>query len=205
MKKENLIAYAMNFASFLLDDPVSTQINSIILFGSVARGNFDKESDIDIFIDTTKDIEKEAKKILSLFLASEVNNKWILKGLKNDISIKVGELKKWKLQRDIISDGIILYDKIKSVPEKADYYLLIRPTFKKFKFSKKVKLWRKLYGYKQKVGQKIYTTKGLVEKFSATRIENGILIPMKNKQEILDFFNIEKVEYTVNELWSDNF
>lgn len=204
MKRESLISYAMSFASFLLDD-LAEEIDRIILFGSVARGTHDKDSDIDLFIDTKKNLEKTVQKSLSLFLRSEVNRKWELKGMKAELSVKVGELKKWKLRRDVISDGILLYGKMKDVPEDTEYYLLLKPSFRKFTQSHKVKLWRRLYGYKQKVGSKSYVTEGLVEKLGGRRIENGILLPMKNKKEVLDFLNKERIPYTVNELWSDTF
>lgn len=204
MKKENLIAYAMSFVSFLLDNSIFENINSVILFGSVARGNFDEESDIDLFIDTKKDIEKDVFKMLSLFQQSEIQKKWTLKGLKNELSLKVGELNKWKLKRDILTDGVVLYGKFKEVPENINYYLLINLSFKKFSRAKKVKLWRKLYGYNQKVGKKTYKTKGLTEKLEAKRLENCMIISVKNKKEFLDFLNKERINYTINEVWSDN-
>ena len=51
INKSDLISYASNFVSFLLKYEISNEINKIILFGSVATGSFDKESDIDLFID----------------------------------------------------------------------------------------------------------------------------------------------------------
>lgn len=203
MKKENLISYAMSFVSFLLDEPISKKIDKIILFGSVARENFDEESDIDLFIDTKANIEKEILKISSLFKESETHKKWVLKGLKNEISLKVGNLNKWQLKRDILTDSIILYGKFKEIPEKMEYYLLLTLSFKNFKKSHQVKLWRRLYGYKQKVGNKVYETIGLVKKLDGKRIESGIILPIKNKKELLDFLNKEKINYNLSEIWSD--
>ena len=204
MKREKIIAYASNFASFILDSNIFQKINQIILFGSIARGDYDEESDIDIFLDTKHNIKNESEKLLSLFQNSETQKKWELKGIKNEISLKVGNLKKWDLNRDIISDGIILYGKLKQTPERIEYYLLISPSFRKFNKSKKVKIWRKLYGYKQKVGNKSYKSEGIVEKLNGKRIENGIVIKMKDKKEIIDFLNKEKINYTLSEIWSDD-
>ena len=204
MKKENLIAYAMNFASFLLDEKIAKDIDNVILFGSVARGDFDDESDIDIFIDSKRDIEGEVNKTLSFFNQSEMQKKWELKGVKNDISVKVGELSKWRLKRDVIADGILLYGKFKQLAEDVEYYLILTLSFKQFKQSQKVKLWRKLYGYKQKIGKKVYHSKGLTDKLGAKRLDNCLAIPVKNKKEILDFLNKEKINYSVREIWSDD-
>ena len=204
MKQNNLIAYATSFVSFVLDDAVSAKISRIILFGSVARCTFDEESDIDLFIDTKEDLESEIKRTLYLFQNSDIQKKWDLKGIKNDLSIKTGDLDKWKLKRDIITDGIILYSKFKEIPENAEYYLLITPSFKKFSKSQKVKIWRNLYGYKQKVGKKVYKTEGLLKKLNGKRVENGIIVKMSNKKHIVDFLNKKRVNYTVNEVWSDS-
>lgn len=203
MKKEELVAYSASFVSLLLEEEITKDIDTIILFGSVARGNFDEESDIDLFVDTKKDLEKEVLKTLALFKKSSIYKKWELKGIKNEISIKVGEIKKWELKRDVLSDSIILYGKYKEMPENIEYYLLIRPSFKKFNKSKQVKIWRKLYGYKQKVGKKIYSTPGLIENSKGKRLENGLIVPMKDKKVVIEFLNKMKVEYTVNEIWSD--
>ncbi len=194
----------MNFASFLLDEKISQGIDNIILFGSVARGDFDEESDIDVFVDTKKNIEEEVRKVMSLFNQSEIQKKWELKGIKNEISVKVGDLSKWRLRRDIITDGILLYGKFKDLAKDIEYYLLLTLSFRKFKQSQKVKLWRKLYGYKQKVGKKIYHSKGIVDISGTKRLENCLIVPMKNKKEILDFLNKEEIKYSVNEIWSDN-
>lgn len=204
MKRQSLISYAMNFASFLLDEKISQGINNIILFGSVARGDFDEESDIDVFVDTKKNIEEEVHKVMSLFNQSELQKKWELKGIKNEISVKVGDLSKWRLRRDIITDGILLYGKFKDIAKDIEYYLLLTLSFRKFRQSQKVKLWRKLYGYKQKVGKKVYHSKGIVDKSNTKRLENCLIVPMKNKKEILDFLNKEGIKYSVNEIWSDN-
>lgn len=203
MKQQTLTAYASSFVSFLLEHIPPKRIDKILIFGSATKGSSDKESDIDIFIDTKKDIEKEANKTLRLFNVSEIRKKWKLKGITQDISLKVGELRKWKLRRDIISDSIILYGKNKEMPEDVEYYLLVQPSFTKFNKTKKVQLWRKLNGYKQKVNKKVYETKGMLQELSGKKIEHGILVPMKNKKELIDFLNKEKVSYTLNEVWSD--
>ncbi len=206
IKRNNLISYGMSFASFLLDSKISDNINKIILFGSVARGDFDENSDIDIFIDTSNDIEKELDKLLVLFRSSKANETWTLKGIKNEISIKSGNLKKWSLRREVISSGIVLYGKYNEMPDKLAYYALIKMELKAIKASKQMSIWRKLYGYKQKIGNKVYTGKGLVEKSGGKKLGKAIiLIPMENRKEIIDFLKKNKINHTINELWSDTF
>jgi len=52
----NLISYSIDFVSFLIQKTKSREkIKNIILFGSVARGEADRESDIDLFIDIVRE------------------------------------------------------------------------------------------------------------------------------------------------------
>jgi len=202
--RTSLIGYSLSFASFLLDSRLGERIDKIILFGSVARGDFDKESDIDLFIETDEKNENEINKLLELFTSSRTNEMWKLKGVKNDISVKVGHLKKWSLRRDVISSGVMLYGKYNEMPEKMNYYLLINMDVRKFKPSKQMSIWRKLYGYRQKIGAKLYVGKGLVERLGGRKLGKAmVLIPMENRREIISFLNKNKISYTVNELWSD--
>jgi predicted nucleotidyltransferase len=206
MKRSSLIGFALSFASFLLDSNIGDKINKIILFGSVARGDFSEESDIDLFIDTRHMLEDDVERVLTAFRYSKINETWKLKGIKQEISLKIGDLNKWPLKRNVISSGILLYGKYNEVPENIKYYLMISMSLKNLKFSNQMKLWRKLYGYRQKIGNKIYVGKGLVEKLEGRKIGKAIiLVPMQNRKEILDFLNKSKIKYRVNELWSDSF
>lgn len=206
MKRNTLIGYAMSFTSFLLDSEVGEKINKIILFGSVARGDFNEKSDIDLFIDAPEEIEKNIEKTLTSFRYSKINETWKLKGMKHEISLKIGNLNKWALKREVISSGIFLYGKYNEIPEKARYYLMVRMSLKNIKFSQQMKLWRNLYGYKQKIGNRNYIKDGLLKKLNGKKIGKAvILIPMENRKEILNLLNKNKIRYAVNEIWSDSF
>src|SRR3989338_11413321 len=100
-KKNELAAYAMSFASFVMASEAGNKINNIILFGSVAKNEFDKESDVDIFIDTDAK-EKEILKHLRLFYESQHMKTWRLIGIENEISLHVGQLDKHPLKRSIV-------------------------------------------------------------------------------------------------------
>ena len=205
MNRNRLISYAESFASFLLDSRTSEDIDRIILFGSVARGDFDEKSDIDIFIDTRKNMENDVEKRLRSFEKSEIKRRWGLKGIKNDISVKTGELDKWSLRRDVISSGIMLYGKCREMPENIKYYLLIKASFGGLERKDKISLWRKLYGYKQKVGAKKYVSRGLVYELGGKKFSSGMIaIPMERKNDMIKFLNKNKISYTLNEIWSDN-
>ena len=205
MKQNNLIAYAASFVSFLIDTMKTKSIERIMLFGSVARDDFDEESDIDLFIDTKENIEQEVERVHKLFMMSQVRKTWELKGLKHELSLKVGSLNEWRLKRSIISDGILLYGKMREMPENAEYYLLFQPSFQGLPRNRQLRIWRKLYGYQQKVGKKVYKSKSLIESLNGKRIESSILIPAQREKEILEFLRKHRVRYTLHELWSDSF
>lgn len=206
MNKHELIAYAMDFCSFLLRSEIGKDIDKIILFGSVARGDFDTESDIDIFIDTDKKIEGNAKKILKTFEISQTNEKWRLKGLKNPLSLQVGKIEEWKLYRNVISSGIILYGKFEERPKGTKYYSMLALDFRKMDRNKKIKIWRKLYGYKQKIGENFFVSKGLLEELSGKKIKRSVIaIPTENKDKILDFIKRNEIKYKIFEIWTDSF
>ncbi len=202
-----LCSYAVDFVSFLIQelDKDMEKVKAIILFGSTARGEATSESDVDIFVDTAEvSIENKVKKIVDNFYKSrKYSEYWKLLGVSNDIKCMVGKLSGWKtLERSIISSGLTLYDKYKGKYETTPYTLFIISVKKKRNES--VKVWRKLYGYTQKVGKKIYRSKGLVEDYGGKKITKGImLMPLGNSQQIIDFLKKEKIQYQVIEFLTD--
>lgn len=171
----------MDFVSFLLENLKIDDIKNIILFGSVARGESDKESDIDIFIDIL-DSKEYYKNIIpkiedKFFKSYKFLNYWSLKGIRNHFNIVIGELNHWKeLKNSIISNGITLYSKFKETPENQEYKVLF--AFEKIKpESKRVTLSKKIFGYKKKDKQ----YRGLLKRYNGVKIGSGsILVPLEH-------------------------
>lgn len=201
--RNKMIAYALDFTSFLLENGVEPK--KVILFGSVVTEEFDRESDIDIFIDIDESEEKKIRNILKIF-DKTFGDKWRLKGIQNQLSLKIGSLNKWPdLKRSIQSYGILLYGKYNELPENIKSYLLFRLNFSRMPRAKKVSVWRKIYGYSQKVGRKNYERKGFIESLGGKKLEKGIvLIPANKSHEFKEFLNKKRVDFLVNEVWSDN-
>ncbi|MBS3143638.1 nucleotidyltransferase domain-containing protein [Candidatus Woesearchaeota archaeon] len=206
INKSDLISYASNFVSFLLKYEISNEINKIILFGSVATGSFDKESDIDLFIDIKEKNKNKIMKLLDLYYKSEDCEKYKLLDIKNDISLKIGNLDKWSnIKRSIISNGILLYGKYKDIPENLKQYTLFNIDSRKLDRNKKVKLWRLLYGYTQKIKKKEYKSKGLIKELHGKRLGFGFFVlPVESVQKLIDILNKNKVGYKISDMWSDN-
>lgn len=193
--KSKLVAYSMDFASFLVQKTrFQDSIRNIVLFGSVARGEASAESDVDIFVDVIaddKNIELNIRKCLDDFLDStKYNNYWSMLGIENDIKLTIGELNKWKsLQASIIANGITLYGKFKTATKEGSHKTLfvcenIKPDSKRVLFN------RQLYGYNQ--NKHFY--KGLIQKYNGERLGKGsIIVPLEHSNIFHDFFKKNKI------------
>lgn len=207
MERSELISFAMDFVSFLLRDAsIAKEVEKIILFGSITRNEFDEKSDVDLFIQVSKKnkkLEDRIRRRLNLFNKSKEMDEWRVFGIKNDISLKMGRLEEWKsLRRSIISDGITLYGKYKELPKKLKQYTLFSLKLGNISRNKKIKIWRKLYGYRQKVGKKIYSSEGLIKRFNGKKLGRGtFIIPIEHAQEVIDTLKKEKINYSMSELW----
>ena len=122
-------------------------------------------------------------------------------GIKNDINCTVGKLKEWgDLHSSIISNGIILYGKYKENEENIPYMLFsVESTGKR---NKDISLWRKLYGYNQKIGKKEYIKQGLIKGFEGEKIARGVfIIPIEYASKIKSFLKENKIPFKMIEFW----
>ncbi len=176
MKSELLLAYALDFVSFLMQKTAKREeIKQIILYGSVARGEAGKESDIDLFVDVVKlssALEKEIQMKKSSFLNSaKVKNYWSLLGINNELRIIVGELGKWKeLHPSLIANGLILYGKYLPAVKEGKHLAFfiwenVKPNSRRVLFNKQ------LFGFTQ--NGKHYD--GLLQKYAGERLGKGCI------------------------------
>ncbi|MBU0459339.1 MAG: nucleotidyltransferase domain-containing protein [Nanoarchaeota archaeon] len=204
MKKNELIAYAESFTSFVIEK-LKTNIKEIILFGSVARGDFSQSSDIDLFfnVQNKNDITKcktELKNLERKFYKSKIFIQWKQKGITNIIKPKIGILEQWGLKRSIISDGLVLYGKYKSDLKGEGYLLIVLGIIKDV--TKRNKITRTLFGR----SENNYSTKGLISEVGGKKLAPTILIiPLQFSDKIITFLQKEKISFQLYELWSDQF
>ena len=200
--KNELIAYTLDFISYVISK--TENIEKIILYGSVARGDNDEESDIDLFFDVhNKKFEKKIKKIIEGYYKTRKFNDWKLKGIENSFSVIAGDLEsdEWKdLKRAIINTGIILYGKYKGEVEKTNQYVML--SFENIKPEKKrVAVYRKLFGFSNKNGKYV----GDVKKARGVRIGKGVIIvPIENMDKIKDYLKMKKINVKIYDIWSDS-
>ncbi|MBT4376621.1 nucleotidyltransferase domain-containing protein [archaeon] len=173
-----LVSYSMDFASFLiqnLKEKNGEKIKSIILFGSVARGEENKKSDVDIFIDVFSEgesFEKSILKIKNKFLDStKFKDYWKLLGIENEINLIVGKLDNWKLRDSMLGSSIVLYEKYSPKLEDGKNRVLLfwEPVKDN---SKRVMLNKKLLGYNY-YGKRY---KGLLEIYGGVKLGSNVLL-----------------------------
>lgn len=189
-----LISYAVDFVSYLIQNLKESEIDkikSIILFGSVARGEADKESDVDLFVDALdKSVEKEIKKVITNFYSSiKFKNYWSLLGIRNELNIIVDELDKWKLKDSMLGNAIVLYQKYSPVLKEGSNKVIlcwenVKPN------SKRVMLSKRIFGYVH-YGKRYF---GLLEKFKGIKMgANVLLVDAEHLNAFLEAFRSFKV------------
>ena len=203
-----LIPYVYDFISLLFDSPDAKKyIKNIILFGSGATGEADKQSDIDLFINTAESaagkIELIAKDAEKRFYLS-VEKKWSSLGINLPIKYIIADLDtyRWKeIKSEIISTGIVLYGKYEGIKEGLSHYALFNYSINKLEQKKKMKFIRTFWGYRLKKGKKIYEKKGLIAEIGGIRLDSSILIPVEKSREIQKAMIGFKVTPEIREVW----
>jgi len=208
---QNIIfAYAYDFLSILFEkENLYRKIEKIILFGSIARGDFDKESDIDVFIELKdlkekKEVEEIVNKTINIF-EIKAEKTWYVRKIKLPIKPLVGKLEeqKWAdLRYEIISMGVLLFGKYEQTPENLRQHILISYSLNRIKQSRKMQFLRKICGYETKRGKKVYEEKGVLAELNGEKIAaNQIIIKAENAKDILDIIKKFKIPYTIKEIW----
>ncbi len=202
-----LTAYAYDLVSYLALQPFFNKqpINQIILFGSSARQDYNKKSDIDIFIDTlniSNNLKSQIEKAKDNFLNSDRAKKWASLNIKNEFSIIVGKLedRKWSdLGRSMHSHAIILWKRYQETSnEGAEPFALVKWSVGAKETNKRINLARKLYGYSQK-GKRY---KGIFEALGINPIGDGIaIIPINYTNQFRKLLNELGVKYILKDIF----
>lgn len=195
-----MIQCVYDFLSILFDKLEDKEkIRGIVLFGSVARGEQRKDSDIDLFVDVQNKYKPEVDKIVKSSLNEfeiKAQKSWYLRGIKNHIVPIVDDIQKnqWKeLKTELESYGKIVYGNLIPSNKKDKSFLLVEYDLSKLKQKNKMRILRALYGYKIKQNGKIYAQKGLFQEEDIEKISNAAIIPSESQKRILDFLTNNRV------------
>jgi len=197
----NLKNYGSYFVSFLLNEITDlSKIKNIILFGSVARGDSTKESDLDIFIETwnkNKKLSGQASDIAEKFYRTREALLFKSKGIDNKINVIVGRMKDWpKLRNALEGQGIVLYGPYISQNIQGKKQIII--SWDRVPINRGA-LLNKIYGYN--LGSKRYS--GLLETLNGKKVgKSTIIVPVENAEKIFVLLKKYKVEAKVLEVYA---
>lgn len=206
MKQTEILSYTYDFISLLLGEiKIKDVLSKIILFGSVARGDFDEDSDVDLFVEIKelgkeKDVEDLVKaKINSFELLAE--RTWNLRGVNLPIKVIVGREndETWENLKDEIKHyGIVLYGEYR---ENKDNYALISYELSELKQKEKMSFLRRLYGYEAKKNKKVYSKSGLVSSIGAVKTAaNQVMVKIEKLREVLKVIKEFKISYKIRKI-----
>jgi len=196
----NALSYCFDLLSFIFQDKdAGNKINSIYLFGSAVRGTLHSKSDIDLFIDCSKEDQTHVQKIVEAgivkFNASKDYQKWKLFQFTFPFSIQVGILKEWDLQLSIASEGLLLYAKKNIFPtgERKVLFIITLPKKK----NQYIKIRRLLFGR----NEHFYKGTGLIPHLKGEKISsNTFLVPKEEQTRIIEILAEEKINFTMKEI-----
>jgi predicted nucleotidyltransferase len=186
-------------------------VSYIFLFGSAAKGNADRRSDIDILIilDTENtDFEgMEAKaRISELALTLE---KEFDRSIQIVFTNRNYEGLDTHFIEEVLKGGILLYAKFPSIIVQGlelEHYVTIVFTLENFNSKEKMRVKRTLYGYRTRkiVRGRLYESEkvGLVQQLQGIRMGAGVLaIPQNNIRNIEEELKKLKINFKEIDMW----
>ena len=207
-KLEKLINKIKNFIGSKLSE--FKEIESIVLFGSLASGKFNEESDIDICILFKQNTPK--------MLQNTIFNYFLSLGKDLNLSIQCvfflpEDINNWDtiFIENILAEGQLLYGNsnyyeilIKTL--EFEPYQIITLNLRALNSSDKMKLKRILYGYKttKKYSEKLYKYKkeGIVKKLQGMKLGRGsFIIPEKGLLLVVNKFKEFGIKFSNFRVW----
>ncbi len=174
-------------------------VKAVILYGSLARGEFTSRSDVDLFILTTDDKTQKEVEDKVIELESEIG-----RNIQPTIRT-ITELQKTDtgLLQNIFQEGKILYLKEPSdIPSaillQQKPYLIYSFQISNLAQKDKARFNRQLYEQTRKG----YKYKGLLQEINGQKLSAGcVMIPYMQKERIEKFFKRFKVKFEQLKVW----
>lgn len=174
------------------------EVKVIILYGSLARGEFTSRSDIDLFIIVSKD-EKDKIEERIIELENQLKRS-IQPTIRTEEQIKTTDS---GLLQNIFQEGKILF-----LREYFDFpvsFLLEQRPFVIYRFdisnlkqNRKAQFNRELYGYRDKK----YKYEGLIHKVEGSKLSSGcIIVPFDGKKIMEGVFKKHKITFEEVKVW----
>jgi predicted nucleotidyltransferase len=174
-------------------------VKAVILYGSLARGEFTSKSDVDLFILTTEDKTQKEIQDKVIKLESEIG-----RNIQPTIRT-IAELQKTDtgLLQNIFQEGKILYlrepsDIPSAILLQQKPYLIYSFQISSLLQKEKARFNRQLYEQTRKE----YKYKGLLQEIGGQKLSAGcVMIPYKQKEKIEKFFKKFQVKFEQLKVW----
>lgn len=177
-------------------------IEAIVLFGSMARDDYDKRSDIDIMIILNEEHPSEYSPIISRIITELKPHREIRTVLTNLHDYDED------YYQNVFRDGKVLYGKVLLTPESLALkpYLLISYDLTGKQNTLQVKISKRVHGYTSKKlinGQeKVYTYSGLKDSDGAKLVsKSAVIVPFEKGQEFCEELKQLDVLFKVFKIW----
>ena len=181
------------------------EINSIVLFGSAAKGEATSESDIDFLavVSSTK-IEKDIIKI-----TNEISDKY---NKKVQVIVKTKKLEGLdsSMVEDISKDGILLYGlpiKVKQKDLELEPFLIAVYSLVELPQSEKMKFKRAFFGsesvFKGKTKKYRTVQEGLLKMYNGARLGRGAIIFPSRHKDIVRQLEYSKAKFKIFAIYAD--
>ncbi|NYB53055.1 MAG: nucleotidyltransferase domain-containing protein [Methanobacteriaceae archaeon] len=187
-----------------------SSLEAVVLFGSAARGEMHKKSDIDIllYFDADHDPEIGEEGRLVHKLAGEVEKKYHMDNPFSFVFMNKNENIDSEFLWEVAKDGVVLYALPSRILGKEDYLkpsAFISYSFKGLPARDKMFVKRRLYGYQVKSihGGKEYFNegKGIVQEQGKKMGRATFLIDASHVDEVLELFHEKNVQYKIIKVW----
>ena len=196
----NALSYCFDLLSFIFQNPeAGKKIKSIYLFGSAVRGDIQKSSDIDLFVECEQKQEEKVKSLVDSgvikFISSQDYQKWKLFHFTYPFSFQIGQLAEWDLKLSIASEGLLLYSKsiMPFTGQRKVLFVMTYPTKKK----EYIKIRRLIFGR----DESYYQGTGLLKAYQGEKISSNVFIISKEYQTMMmDALSKEKVIFSMKEI-----
>lgn len=185
-------------------------LESVVLFGSAARGEMHKKSDVDILLifyaDHDPEIGDEGRLVHKI--SGEVEKEYHMDNPFSFVFMnKMDELDSEFLW-EVAKDGVVLYTLPGSILGKEEYLqpsAFISYTFSNLAAKDKMFVKRKLYGYKVKSvhdgKEYVNEGKGIVQEYGKKMGRATFLIDASHVDKVLELFQEKKVQYKISKIW----
>ncbi|MCS4540853.1 MAG: nucleotidyltransferase domain-containing protein [Euryarchaeota archaeon] len=169
-------------------------LRAILLFGSFARGEITRKSDVDLLLvfDNRKEAKKAEKKVLKIVGKYAGEEKRTVVPVCIGVENLVSEV---EFFYNVFSDALVLYkrpDNEPVLPAGASGFspmLLYSFDLSNLARTKKMEINRSLYGITFKKERKEYAYKGLLERKGGQKLGSGIImVPSYAEKEFDEFF-----------------